>query len=72
MAIGKTLFFLGCAIAAIGAVFWLVEGRTRLGRLPGDFVFRAGSGTIYVPLATCILVSIVLSVILALFSRLRH
>jgi hypothetical protein len=40
-----------------------------LGRLPGDFTFRRGTTTVYLPLATSLLVSVVLSVIVMLFRR---
>ncbi len=40
-----------------------------LGRLPGDIVIRRGNGTIYIPIVTCIVVSVVLSVVGALLRR---
>ena len=40
-----------------------------IGRLPGDLVFRRGNATIYLPLATCALASIVLSLVLAVLRR---
>ena len=47
----------------------LVKVGVPIGRLPGDIVIRRGSGTFYFPLVTCILVSIVLTVLAALFRR---
>jgi len=41
----------------------------RLGRLPGDFAIRSKAGTFYFPLATCLLLSVVFSLVLALFRR---
>ena len=40
-----------------------------LGRLPGDIVIRRGSGTIYIPIVTCIVVSVLLSIVGALLRR---
>lgn len=67
--IGKTLFVLGCVIAAAGLVLWSGVGRGWIGRLPGDFHFRRGGTEVYFPVATCILVSVVLTVISWLMRR---
>ena len=40
-----------------------------IGRLPGDIVIRRGSGTFYFPIVTCIILSIVLSLLLSIFRR---
>jgi uncharacterized protein HemY len=40
-----------------------------LGRLPGDIVIRRGNSTIYLPIVTCLVISLVLSLLLALFRR---
>jgi uncharacterized membrane protein len=71
--IGKTLVSLGLLIVVVGAVLMLV-GRTNLpiGRLPGDIVYRGKNTTFYFPLATSILVSVVLSAVLYLIGRMRH
>ncbi|HUK47027.1 MAG TPA: DUF2905 domain-containing protein [Terriglobales bacterium] len=71
--IGKMLVFFGVVLAAIGLVLVLV-GRTNLpiGRLPGDIIYRGKHTTFYFPLATCIVLSVVLSVILYLVGRIRH
>ena len=64
----RTLIIIGLFIAAIG-VLWPWLGQLGLGRLPGDFVIRRGNITFYVPIATCLLISIVLSLILWLINR---
>jgi Protein of unknown function (DUF2905) len=71
--IGKMLFGLGLAIVAIGLALMLL-GRTNLpmGRLPGDILYRGKHTTFYFPLATSILVSVVLSLVLYLVGRIRH
>ena len=63
---GKTLVVVGLLIAAAGALVML---GVPLGRLPGDIYFRRGSTTFYFPIATCVLVSVVLSVLFALMRR---
>ncbi len=71
--IGKMLFVLGIVIAAAGLLFMLL-GRTNLplGRLPGDILYRGKHTTFYFPLVTCILLSVVLSLVLYLVGRFRH
>lgn len=71
--VGKLLVVLGIVIAAAGLVFMLL-GRTNLplGRLPGDILYRGKHTTFYFPLATSILLSVVLSLVLYLISRFRH
>ena len=71
--LGKTLVFVGVLIAAAGLVLMLL-GKTNLplGRLPGDIVYRGKNTTFYFPLATSILVSVVLSAVLYLVGRIGH
>jgi hypothetical protein len=60
-------------LVVVGIVLMLL-GRTNLplGRLPGDFVYRGKNTTVYFPLATSVVVSVVLSVVLYLVSRWRR
>jgi len=71
--LGKLLLILGGIIVAIGALL-LVAGRFNLplGRLPGDIIYRGKHTTFYFPLATSIILSIVLTLVLWLLSRGRH
>ena len=71
--IGKVLVVLGLMIAAAGLLFMLL-GRTNLplGRLPGDILHRGKNTTFYFPLATSIVLSVVLSLVLYLIGRFRH
>jgi len=71
--LGKLLVFIGAALMLAGIVA-MALGRLNvpLGRLPGDFVHRGKNTTVYFPLATSLLVSIVLSVVLYLISRWRR
>ena len=66
---GRILIFIGVGIVALGLILTLVGRVPFLGRLPGDIVFRRGNFTLYFPLATSILLSILLTVILWLFRR---
>ena len=64
----RTLIIIGLTIAAIGLVWpWL--GRIGLGRLPGDIVIVRDNVRFYAPLGTCLLVSVVLSLLLWLLHR---
>jgi hypothetical protein len=63
---GKTLVLIGVAIAGLGLVMML---GLPLFRLPGDFYVRRGSFTFYFPLTTSIVLSIILTLALALFRR---
>ena len=63
---GKTLLFLGVGIAALGLLIML---GVPFGRLPGDIYVRRGSFGFYFPLATSIVLSILLTLILTLFRR---
>ncbi len=67
--LGKGLIVLGLLIAAFGAAIWLFSDLRLVGRLPGDIYIRRGSFTFYFPLATCILISIVVSLLFALMRR---
>ena len=63
---GKTLVLLGLGLAALGVLVML---GVPLGRLPGDFYVRRGSVSFYFPLTTSIVLSIVLTLVLAFFRR---
>ena len=70
---GKLLILFGAALLVIGVAFLLL-GRTNLpiGRLPGDIIYRGKHTTFYFPLATSILISVVLSVVLYVIGRFRR
>ena len=63
---GRLLVLIGLAIAGLGLV--IVLG-VPLGRLPGDFAVRRGNFSFYFPLATSIILSIILTLLFALFRR---
>ncbi len=66
---GKFLVIVGLVLAAAGVLLWSGFGRGWLGRLPGDFHYSRGGLHVYVPLATCLLVSVILSVIFWLLRK---
>ena len=63
---GKLLVVVGLVIAAIGAL--MIVG-VPVGRMPGDVVYRRGNATFYFPLVTSIVLSVLVSLLLALFRR---
>jgi hypothetical protein len=70
---GRILVALGAALVVIGGIVMLL-GRTGmpLGRLPGDFLYRGKNTTLYFPLASSILIGIVLSIVLFLVGRMKR
>jgi hypothetical protein len=68
MSVSRLLIILGLALLALG-VLWPVIGKIGLGRLPGDIVIERDNFRLYIPLATSLLVSVVLSLLLWFLSR---
>ncbi len=70
MSLGKTLILLGVVLIIAGVVVTFA-GRlpVRFGRLPGDIVIRGRNSVFYFPFATCLLLSVVLSLIFWIFRR---
>jgi hypothetical protein len=70
---GKLLLVLGIVLAGVGALL-LFSGRLpfRLGRLPGDIVYQGRSGSLYFPVMTCLLLSVVLSLLLWVVNHFRR
>jgi len=70
--LGKLLVLLGGIVVIVGLALILL-GRTNLpiGRLPGDIIYRGKNTTFYFPLATSIVVSVVLSILLYVIARIR-
>lgn len=67
---GKLLFLLGLAVAGIGALLWAGGSWFGwLGRLPGDLRIEGERGGFYFPIVTCIVISVVLSVLFAIARR---
>jgi multisubunit Na+/H+ antiporter MnhG subunit len=66
--LGKVLVVVGLVVVALGALL-VLGGALGLGRLPGDFAWRRGNVRVYVPLATCLLLSLLVTLVLTLLSR---
>ena len=70
MGLGRALIVLGIVLLIAG--IWITLGWRipfRPGRLPGDIFFRRGPATFYFPVVTCIVLSVILTLILSLFRR---
>jgi uncharacterized protein YybS (DUF2232 family) len=67
--IGKWLVIFGLLIAMVGALLWSGIGKGWLGRLPGDIHYTKGNFSFHFPIVTCLLVSLILTVILWLFKK---
>ena len=70
---GKILILLGVALAGVGALL-AFGGKLplRLGRLPGDIVYQGRNGSLYFPVVTCILLSVVLSLLMWVVNHFRR
>ena len=67
--LGKLLVLFGGVIMISGLALWSGFGSGWLGRLPGDIRIERGNSVFYLPIVTCLIVSIVLSLILSFFRR---
>jgi len=67
--LGKLLVIVGLVLAAIGALLWSGYGKGWLGRLPGDIHYTRDNFSFHFPLVTCLLVSVVVTLIFWLFRK---
>ena len=68
--LGKFLVIAGILIAVVGALLWSgLLGKGWLGKLPGDINYSRDNVSFHFPIVTCLLVSVVLSLLLWLFRR---
>jgi hypothetical protein len=67
--LGRSLIVLGVVLAALGAVFVLGPRLPLIGHLPGDIVIRREGVTIFIPITSMILISVIASVVLGLLGR---
>jgi hypothetical protein len=61
--LGKLLVIVGLVLAAAGALLWKTGGLGGLGKLPGDLFVQRGDSSFYFPLVTCLLISLVLTLL---------
>lgn len=67
--LGKFIFIGGLAIAVIGLLIWSGVGRGWFGQLPGDVHVRKGDFSFHFPLVTCLLISVVLTILFSIFRK---
>ncbi len=67
--LARTLIIFGIILVGLGVLLWVAPKIPWLSKLPGDFSFQWGRTTIYLPLGTCILLSLVLTLILSLWRK---
>ncbi len=67
--IGKIVLLVGAALVLLGLLLLLLGRVPYLGRLPGDIVIRRGPVTIYAPIVTMLLLSLILTILLNLLFR---
>jgi hypothetical protein len=67
--LGRILAIFGGVIAVVGLALWAGFGASWLGRLPGDIRIERGTSVFYFPIATCIIVSVVLTLLMSFFRR---
>jgi fumarate reductase subunit D len=70
MNLGRLLIAAGLALVALGVIVLLISKlNLPLGRLPGDIVYRGKNTTVYFPWVTCLIISVVLTLILWVLNR---
>jgi hypothetical protein len=67
--LGKFVVVIGVAVTLVGLVMWSGFAPKWLGRLPGDIRIERGHSAFYFPIVTCIILSIVLSLLFSIFRR---
>ncbi len=67
--LGKFLVIVGVVLAIVGFILWSGFAPKWLGRLPGDIRIEREHSAFYFPIVTCIIISIVLSLLLSIFRR---
>ncbi len=71
--LGRSLLFIGALLILVGAFLYFGNKLPfRLGKLPGDIVYRGEHTTFYFPIVTCLVVSVVLTFLLWLISHFRR
>jgi hypothetical protein len=67
--LGKLLFITGLVLAVVGLLLWTGVGKGWLGKLPGDINYTKGNFSFHFPLVTCIVLSLLLTLIVWLFRK---
>jgi hypothetical protein len=66
---GRLILLVGLAIAVVGLIIMAAGRVPFLGRLPGDVFIQHGNGSFYFPIVTCILISVIATIVLNLLPR---
>jgi hypothetical protein len=69
--VGRVMIVAGLVVAALGGALWGL-GKLGVGRLPGDFSFGGRNWRVYLPIGTCVLLSVLLTLVMWVISRLRR
>jgi hypothetical protein len=67
--LGKFLVVIGVVVLVLGLILWSGFAPKWLGRLPGDIRIEREHGAFYFPIVTCIIISVVLSLLMSIFRR---
>jgi len=67
--LGRMLAVLGSVIMIVGIALWAGLSAGWLGRLPGDIRIERGNSAFYFPIVTCIVISVLLTLLMSLFRR---
>ena len=67
--LGKFLVVIGIVVIVLGLILWIGFAPKWLGRLPGDIRIEREHGAFYFPIVTCIIISVVLSLLMSIFRR---
>ncbi len=69
--LAKTIILIGLVLVIVGVLMLFIQKLPFLGRLPGDIIIRKRNFTFYFPLATSIIISIIVSIVLYLIGKFR-
>lgn len=67
--IGRLFIILGIVFIVVGIILWSRIRIPFLGKLPGDIIVKKENFTVYIPIASCVIISIILSLLFWFFSR---
>ena len=67
--LGKGLIVMGAVLLVVGLLMLFADRIPWLGKLPGDFVIKRDNLTIYIPITTMLIISVILTIVLNLFGR---
>jgi hypothetical protein len=67
--LGKIILVIGLVLVVVGGILWKTGGLGGLGKLPGDIVVHRENSTFYFPLVTCLVLSVLLTLIMWLIRR---